>query len=184
MEKTELNPSEKKTGGLVKGCFDLLDIVISAVVMAVVVFAFIGRTAVVDGDSMNPTLHDTERLIVTDLFYTPDNGDIVVIEVQGTLDKPIVKRVIATEGQTVDIDYATGTVYVDGEALEEDYISEPLVYDPRDVSFPRQVPQGCVFVLGDNRNASEDSRKSTVGMVDMRHIIGHPILRIAPFTLF
>ncbi len=113
-------------------------------------------------------------------LYRPTPGDVVVI-VQPESDTPaIIKRIIAVEGQTVDINFSFGTVTVDGQVLEEDYINEPT-YMKRDVDFPVTVPQGCVFVMGDNRNRSLDSRDSSIGMVDQRYILGKAVFRLFPF---
>ncbi|MDD3193430.1 MAG: signal peptidase I [Oscillospiraceae bacterium] len=164
----------------VKSAFEWADAVVSAVVIVVLLFTFLFRTIGVEGSSMVPTLANGDRLIVSHLFYEPEPGDVVVI-VQPDSDTPaIIKRVIAVAGQTVDINFGFGTVTVDGKTLEEDYISEPT-YMKRDVDFPVTVPEGCVFVMGDNRNRSLDSRDSSIGMVDQRYILGKAIFRLFPF---
>ena len=127
------------------------------------------------------------------MFYTPKRGDVVVISrntenssVAGTYEEPIIKRVIATEGDTVDIDFENGIVYVNNEALKEDYIKEPT-YRKADVKFPLVVKENCVFVLGDNRNDSKDSRTSSIGdngQVDVKYILGHAVLRVFPLNKF
>lgn len=128
---------------------------------------------------MEPTLLGGDRLIVSHLFRQPKRGDIVVI-VQPESETPaIIKRVIAVEGQTVDIRFDTGDVWVDGQLLKEPYINEPT-HMKRDVDFPVTVPDGCVFVMGDNRNHSLDSRDSGVGMVDKRYILGRAVFRLFP----
>lgn len=130
---------------------------------------------------MVPTLQDGDRLLVLNSMFDHDYqyGDIVVLRKDTFLEEPIVKRVIATEGQTVDIDFGEGTVYVDGVALEEDYINEPT-YLEEGTEFPLTVPEGCVFVMGDNRNRSSDSRDSRLGTVDTRYVIGKAVFLAFP----
>ena len=146
------------------------------------------RHCPVSGDSMLPTLVNGDMLIVTSFLYTPEQGDIIVCQSPTyTLDSPLVKRIIATEGQTVTIDYKSWTVTVDGVTLDEDYINyipgvKMLGTDYLPESFT--VPEGKVFVMGDNRNDSLDSRSSTVGFIDERYIVGKVAVRIYPFSEF
>ena len=135
----------------------------------------------VDGHSMVPTLQDGDRLLVLNSMLYDDYkyGDIVVLRKETFLEEPIVKRVIATEGQTVDIDFDEGVVYVDGQALEEDYIREPTYLD-EGLAFPITVPEGCIFLLGDNRNNSMDSRDPSLGPVDVRCVIGKAVALVFP----
>ena len=139
---------------------------------------------------MRNTLYDGDRVIISNFNYTPKQGDIVVVSrnVHNSVDgeavgqEPIIKRVIAVGGQTVDIDFVRGIVYVDGKALEEDYLGSPT-YDKADVQFPLYIPEGCVFILGDNRGDSMDSRFSVIGnggIVDNRYILGRAIYRFFP----
>lgn len=146
----------------------------------ILLFTFVVRLIGVDGSSMYPTLHDRDKVFMSNLFYTPAKGDIVVLTKESFIEGPIVKRIIATEGDTVDIDFMTGTVTVNGEVLDEPYINEPT-YTAIDMTFPQTVPEGCVFVMGDNRNKSSDSRDTRLGMVDERYILGHVLVRILPF---
>jgi len=147
----------------------------------VLVFTFIARQIGVDGQSMLPTLQDKDRLLILTPFFYKDysRGDIVVLRKETFLESAIVKRVIATEGQTVDIDFVEGVVRVDGEELDEPYINAPT-YTPEGVEFPLTVPEGSVFVLGDNRNASSDSRNIRLGTVDERYIIGKAVFLLFP----
>lgn len=144
---------------------------ISAALVLVLIFSFFFRIIQVDGSSMVPTLVNGDKLIVWGAGYTPQRGDVVIVDSYTSYGKPLVKRVIAKGGDTVSIDYATGTVAVNGEVLQEDYIAEPT-YLGYDVQFPYTVPEGTVFVMGDNRNQSLDSRSTYVGCIDERDILG------------
>ncbi len=176
-----------------------LEILTTAVIAVVIIFSLVFRVATIDGDSMKNTLHGANKLtgavgdkvIITNLNYTPEQGDIVVVSrnVENTVDsqsssaEPIIKRVIAVGGQTVNIDFSKGIVYVDGAALKEDYISTPTT-DKYEVDFPLYVPEGYIFVLGDNRGDSLDSRSSRIGengLIDTRYVLGHAVFRIFPF---
>lgn len=156
-----------------------------AVILAVValLFVFVVRLVGVSGSSMYPTLVNKDYMLLLSNFISDDykQGDIVVMTVPSYGREPLVKRVIATEGQTVDIDFTTGQVFVDDVLLEEDYISEPTWLDYADgLSYPVTVPEGCVFVMGDNRNNSTDSRYAPIGMVDTRRITGKVLCILIP----
>ena len=155
--------------------------ILSAIVL---LFIFVIRVVGVDGESMMPTLHHKDWLITSNLFYEPDNGDIVVLSKDSFLDgKMIVKRIIATEGQEIDIDFEKGEVYVDGKLLDEKYIDEPT-HTQYTTQFPATVPKDHVFVMGDNRNHSADSRDASLGMVHKSCILGRVVLRILPLSDF
>ena len=173
--------------------FDWLEILVSAIILLVVLFTFCFKVVTIDGPSMENTLHNGERIIISNIGGDAKYGDIVVISrnqnnIVGDTDAsaPVIKRVIATAGQTVDIDFEKGIVYVDGVALEEPYVKTPTnAYF--DIKFPVNVPDNCVFVLGDNRNNSTDSRSSRIGdygMIDERYILGKVVLRVLPFDKF
>lgn len=159
--------------------FDWIQSIVMALLVIVLLFTFVFRIIRVQGTSMLNTLHDGDLLFVSDLLYDAEQGDIIVLRKQSFSDYPIVKRVIATEGQTVDIDFEQGIVKVDGQALEEHYVLEPI--NKRiDYTEPVVVPAGCVFVLGDNRNGSTDSRDDRIGCVDERYIMGKAHFIILP----
>ena len=154
---------------------------VSAVLIITLVFTFAVRMMGVSGPSMIPTLQDGDRLIVVNATLCGDYhaGDIVIARKQSFSGEPIVKRVIATEGQTVDIDFDLGRVYVDGVELQEDYIND-LTYLEEGTEFPLTVPEGAVFLMGDNRNHSNDSRDDRLGPVDERMIIGKAVFVVFP----
>lgn len=151
-----------------------------ALVFLLAVFSFFFRIIRVDGSSMVPTLRDGDRLIVWGAGYEPHNGDVIVMDGYIEYGKPLVKRIIAMGGDTIDIDYSTGTVTVNGVILQEPYIAEPTTLQG-DVSLPMTVPDGQVFVMGDNRNGSKDSRRAEIGCLDKRDVLGKVIFRVAPF---
>ena len=162
--------------------YDWIQCIITALIICVVVFSFFIRVIDVSGSSMNPTLQDGDKMLVSDLFYKPKVGDVVIFKKdEYDPDKALVKRVIATEGQVVNIDFDLGIVYVDGEPFEEAYISE-LTRNKLDFIGPQTVPENCVFVMGDNRNASTDSRKKEIGMVDTRLILGRAYAVVYPLS--
>ncbi len=150
----------------------------------IVIFLLLFRVVVVSGTSMNSTLLDGDYLLLLgNIFYRdPKPGDIIVASKQ-SFDNgaPIVKRVIATEGQTVDIDFNAGIVYVDGVALDEPYTLSPTNVK-EGVQFPLVVDKGCLFVLGDNRNGSKDSRNPEIGLIDKREVLGKVIFLFLPGT--
>ncbi|MBR3640857.1 MAG: signal peptidase I [Oscillibacter sp.] len=153
--------------------YEWLQALIGAVLAVLLVFTFAVRLIGVDGHSMLPTLQHQDRLLVLSPLISDRYraGDIVIVRKQTFMTDPIVKRVIATEGQTVDIDFSAGVVYVDGTPIEEEYINEPT-YKAEGTAFPLTVPEGSIFVMGDNRNHSNDSRDSRLGTVDTRYVIG------------
>lgn len=177
---------------LKKDTFDWIEVLVHAILAVILCFSFLFRIATIDGDSMKDTLLNGERVVISNLFYEPEVGDIVVISrnkensvyTMNGSNTPIIKRIIAMEGQTVDIDFVEGIVYVDGIALDEPYTRTPTNLKS-DIEFPVTVDEGCVFVLGDNRNESMDSRDSRIGeygMIDTRYILGHAVYRIFPFN--
>ena len=146
-------------------------------------FSFFFRIIQVDGESMVPTLENGDKLVVWGAGYEPQRGDVVIVDSYTVYGKPLVKRIIAKGGDTISIDYDAGTVTVNGELLQEDYVAAPT-YLGYDVQFPFTVPEGTLFVMGDNRNESLDSRSSYVGCIDERDILGKVLLCFMPFTDF
>ena len=182
---------------LLKEIYDYFELFIISACAVLLLFSFATRICRVDGPSMLNTLHDSEMLLVTDLFYTPERGDIVVFHQTGDqpsdLNEPIVKRVIATEGEWIDIKNVNGKLqvtvynsdYKNPIILDEYYAryDDGVGYYKYDV-FPVQVPQGCTFVMGDNRGNSLDSRSPSIGFVDNRRILGKVVCRLMPFDKF
>ena len=165
-----------------KEIYDWIQCLMVALIICVLLFIFFVRIIDVSGTSMNPTLLNGDKMLVSDLFYRPKAGDVVVFKTDSyDPNKALVKRVIATGGQEINIDFDNGIVYVDGEPIQEDYINE-LTNTKLDFIGPQTVPEGCVFVMGDNRNASTDSRKKEIGMVDERMILGKVYCVLFPLS--
>lgn len=179
-EKSTESESKKK---LYASIYDLVSVVMSSFIIIAVIFVFVFRLVGVSGKSMTNTLQDGDWLITV---QKPEYvaGDIVVITQDTWFHEPLIKRVIATEGQVIDIDTRTDTVYVDGEAIEEPYLREDFINSAGDQSYPYTVPEGHLFCMGDNRNGSTDSRSSLVGPIDERYILGKAVLRLLPFGDF
>ena len=158
------NQQEKKSDG--RESYEWVQALVCSVLTVVLLFTFGARLIGVDGHSMLPTLQNGDRMLVLNsmLYHDYKYSDVVVLRKDTFLKEPIVKRVIATAGQTVDIDFDSGTVYVEGEPLREDYINE--------LTF---LEEGHIFVMGDNRNRSSDSRDSNLGTVDTRYVIGRAV---------
>lgn len=186
MEKKEtLQQETEENGGkepfnLKKELWEWVKALLFAGIIVFIVFRFLIQVVSVDGTSMVPTLQDGDRLISSNLFYTPQYGDIVILSENTGLNEALVKRIIAVAGQTVDIN-ENGEVVVDGKVLSEPYIAETISDNRRgDFDYPVTVPEGMVFVMGDNRNHSTDSRFSAVGFIDEDEILGRVIFRLLP----
>ncbi len=159
--------------------YDAVGVICSAVAIIMVLFTFIFRFVGVVGPSMQPTLYDGDWLLVTAIKSDFEYGDIVISTQPNAFNEPIVKRVIATGGQKVDIDFSTGTVCVDGVKLDEPYIAGNTI-DSEGFSGSVTVPEGQLFVMGDNREHSTDSRSSAIGLLDERYIVGKAMVKIFP----
>ncbi len=164
--------------------YDWIQSLLFALILCIFLFVFAFKIIDVNGSSMVPTLRNGDKLLVSNLFYTPEAGDVVVFKTDSyDPDKALVKRVIATEGQEVSIDFDNGIIYIDGIPIEEYYINETTT-TKLDFIGPKTVPEGCLFVLGDNRNASTDSRKKEIGMVDTRMLLGKAYYVLFPLSDF
>ena len=187
-DKPEAPSKEKKqfaildSEGFAAGVFDWIRGVILAVAVVVVCLTFVFRLVEVDGASMNDTLASHDKVIVTNLFYQPHNNDIVVISHGSHYAKPIIKRVIATEGQTIKLDYENDKIYVDGVEMSEPYIKgSTFSGNYGDNQVPEVIPEGKIFVMGDNRQVSLDSRSTEIGLIDVDSVIGKAQFVVFPF---
>lgn len=169
--------------------FEWVEMIVLSACLILLIFTFVVRPARVDGNSMQETLHNGEMLLISDIGYTPKRGDILVFQkINSTHPDPIVKRVIATEGETVDIDFDTWTVTItdaagNAQILDESY--RKLATDARvtsNLEYPVKVGEGQLFVMGDNRNHSLDSRSSLIGLVDENEILGKVLFRFFPLN--
>ena len=177
-EKLELREEQEDSGN---SLFEWTRALVGAVLGVVLFFAFVAQMITVQGPSMQNTLYAGDKvLVLKSALCEIEAGDVVMIhQYNAQLNETIIKRVIATGGQTVDIDFDTGTVYVDGVALEEDYIAE-RTYSAEGLEFPVTLEEGELFVMGDNRNHSTDSRSDMLGVIDERYVVGKAIFLIFP----
>lgn len=167
---------------LTKELYDWVEAIVFSLTVVVIIFTFLFRIVGVEGDSMKNTLHSGDRIIISNMNYKPNYSDIVVVSVKSISD-PIIKRVIALGGDTVEIDYKNHKVLVNDKEINEPYIKEAMM-PAGDGPLNLTVPIGSIFVMGDNRNNSMDSRFGAVGTIDTRYIIGHAIFRLFPISGF
>lgn len=182
----EEKKTKKEKSSFTATVFDVVSIIASAVIAVGICFTFLFRTIQVSGNSMYPTLKNEEQIILQSVYTKPQNGDIVVTAQPNkspAIEDVLVKRIIATEGQTVSLERNGNgwyDVYVDGVKLDEPYIAEPVIRT-LDYWNPVTVPEGYVYVMGDNRNNSTDSRDDRVGMIREEYIMGKAVFKTAPF---
>lgn len=175
----------KQAVSLGRSLYEWIDSIVFALLF-VMLFNMGFRLVNVNGDSMLPTLMHGDRLVISDLFYQPEVGDIIVSVQENKENEPVIKRIIALGGQTVQVDFEKGIVYVDGKEIDDSYTLQPGYIAPlhslnEPIDYPCVVPDGFVFVMGDNRNNSLDSRSERIGMIEERYILGKVVLRLFPF---
>lgn len=192
-EETELIDKEKKPKkSLVREAFDWVVSIASAILIVALLNMFVFVQVNVSGSSMDPTLKNKDRLIAVRLMYEPEVGDIVVVQpylTEGTVKGKLmfnrilyIKRVIAVGGQTIDL--RKGRVYIDGEVLSEPYLSDEVKTYTQSMEMPVTIPEGHVFVMGDNRQWSKDSRDKSVGILREEQVVGKAVFRLFPFDKF
>lgn len=183
----EKMPEEKQAGSTksVSELYQNVRTLATVLATLILIFTFVFRIIVVSGPSMENTLFNGDSMVVWSLGYEPKQGDVIVLTQPSYQEDSIVKRVIAVGGQHVAIDYNTSTVTVDGQVLKEDYIKEWMLVPSYGMgNYDLTVPEGCLFVMGDNRNESADSRYPTIGVIDERCVIGKALMVIFPFSNF
>lgn len=179
-KETEVLEQTQTKSTALENTYDWVEMAVFALVLVGVLFAFFIRIVGVDGGSMNDTLADGDRLVLLKAFYTPQREDIVVVTREN--DTPLIKRIIAVEGDTIEIDPTDYTVILNGEKLDEPYVHYPtLLFD---MTGPVTVPEGYVFVMGDHRDNSHDSRKNDIGLVSVDQVIGKAVWRLTPLSGF
>ena len=192
MSEINNDKTTSKKNNFMKGLIEQLELVVIVFVIIVLIFSFAARMCQVSGDSMRDTLYNGENVIVSDVFYTPERGDIIVFhqtgESRNDYNEPIVKRVIGVAGDTVKVEHFRDRMRVtvtDSEGnstvLDEDYIRYEYPTYADSVTY---VEEGTVFVMGDNRSDSSDSRSARIGLVDTRRILGKVVVRVTPFDRF
>lgn len=192
---------KKKSGRLLSDIAGFIETLLITFFIFMLVFTYLISVTTVRGSSMEKSLLPGDKLLVSKISRDPESGDIIIIEANDAvmlddegnpvfstgIGKTIVKRVIAVEGQTLDIDFERGAVFVDGVMLDEEYVTMGLTHMDSGAftdQYPLTIPEGFVFVMGDNRNVSKDSRSSEVGLIPLRNITGKAVLRIYPFSSF
>ena len=188
-EKQSGAKPEKQSGAkkLASSIFDIAEMFAVCAAIVLIVFTFCARLTMVDGSSMEDTLHNGEFILIRSIGYTPERGDIVVVDnpTAGHYAHPLIKRVIAVGGDTLDIDFETWTVTVNGEVVDEsEYITLKGTTTTANLQFPITIKEGHVFVMGDNRNNSADSRVAQIGQIDERCVVGKAAVRIMPLAKF
>ncbi len=180
-DSSDISQKPQEQFNLKKEILSWVETIIVAMVLVALIITFVGRMMRVEGSSMVPTLQNGERIITTPLYKELKHNDIVVIRRKD--DKPLVKRIIGLPGDKININFDTHEVFVNDKVVDEPFINEPTTRQ-YDVTFPATVPEGCYFVMGDNRNYSDDSRDSQIGMIDGRNIFGKAVFAVWPPECF
>lgn len=190
MNKGNTQKKAYRPFGIVSDIYDIIELFALCTVAIMLTFIFAFRLSIVSGNSMNNTLYNGEYLIISDLGYTPEKNDIVVVQnitLSGDYSSPLVKRVIAVGGDTVKFDFSNPNnwkLYVNGEEVDQSYAYfdkfSATIRPTWDI--PEVIPEGYIFVMGDNRNHSGDSRSKEVGLIDERCVIGHALFRVMPIS--
>ncbi len=179
-QKEATEQSEKRT--LAQKCVDVVSVLASSIIAIMIIFTFVFRIVGVSGPSMMNTLHNGDWLLVSAFITEPERGDIVIVTQPNTFNEPIVKRVIAVGGDTIDIDFDSATVYINGKAINEPYLGSPTTTDEYAWNYPITLKEGQVFVMGDNRMHSTDSRSPDIGLIDENYILGQVMFRFSPVS--
>ncbi|MBR2953972.1 MAG: signal peptidase I [Clostridia bacterium] len=175
----KVNKSDKN----MESIYDMASVVVSAILTVGIIFTFLFKISTVSGESMENTLHNGDKLIISAITQDVEYGDVVVTSQPNAYGKVLIKRVVAVGGQTVWFNEETNKVVVDGKELSEPYIKEEMEF-LLSMTNLFKVPEGKVFVMGDNRNDSADSRDALIGMIDERYIVGKVVYRIGDKKLF
>ena len=183
-EQKQENTNKSKS--VTKTIIEFLSVIATSIVGIMIIFTFVFRIVGVSGPSMMNTLHDGDWLVVSAFITEPERGDIVIITQPNSVNEPIVKRVIAVGGDTIDIDFTTATVKINGEVINEPYLGSATINAPVDGGweYPLTLKEGQVFVMGDNRRDSLDSRSFEIGLIDEDYILGQVLFRFSPITDF
>ena len=179
----ETKENSKKSDKNLESIYEMASVVVSAILTVGIIFTFLFKISTVSGESMENTLYNGDKLIISAITQNVKYGDVVVVSQPNGYEKVLIKRVIAVGGQTVWFNEETNKVVVDGKELSEPYIKEEMEFLLSMTNLYR-VPEGKIFVMGDNRNDSADSRSELIGMIDERYVVGKVIYRIGDKNLF
>ncbi len=183
-EAVEQKPDENTKRTPAKTIVEFVSVIATSIVAIMVIFTFAFRIVGVSGPSMMNTLMNGDWLLVSAFITEPERGDIVIITQPNAYNEPIVKRVIAVGGDTIDIDFDTATVSINGEEINEPYLGSPTTNDEHAWQYPLTLKEGQVFVMGDNRQHSSDSRSPDIGLIDENYILGQVLFRFSPISEF